>query len=60
MEPALRELAERHGVSAGKLFQPMRVALTASTASPGIFDVLAQLGRDLSVKRLRAGAALAG
>jgi glutamyl-tRNA synthetase len=58
METALRAIAERHGVVAGKLFQPMRIALTASTVSPGIFDVLTQLGRDLAVKRLRDAAAL--
>lgn len=59
MEPALRAVAERHGVAAGKVFQPMRIALTASTVSPGIFDVLVQLGRDISVKRLTEAAALA-
>ncbi|MFI5246741.1 MAG: glutamate--tRNA ligase, partial [Gemmatimonadales bacterium] len=59
MEPALRAVAERHGVAAGKVFQPMRIALTASTVSPGIFDVLVQLGRDVSLERLRAAAALA-
>jgi glutamyl-tRNA synthetase len=58
IEQALRALAEKHGVAAGKVFQPMRVALTGSTVSPGIFDVLAQLGRDLSVTRLRDAAAL--
>jgi glutamyl-tRNA synthetase len=58
MEQALRGLAERHGIAAGRVFQPMRVALTGSTVSPGIFDVLAQLGRDLSVTRLRDAAAL--
>jgi glutamyl-tRNA synthetase len=58
MERALRALAERHGVAAGKVFQPMRVALTGSTVSPGIFDVLGQLERDLSVTRLRDAAAL--
>jgi glutamyl-tRNA synthetase len=59
MEPALRAVAERHGVAAGKVFQPMRVALTASTVSPGIFEVLVQLGRHVSVLRLKEAAALA-
>jgi glutamyl-tRNA synthetase len=58
MEPALRAVAERHGVAAGKLFQPMRIALTASTVSPGIFDVLVQLGREVSVLRLGEAVAL--
>ena len=58
MEPALRAVAEQRGVAAGKVFQPMRIALTASTVSPGIFDVLVQLGRDVSVKRLKEATAL--
>jgi len=59
IEPALRAVAEKHGVAAGKVFQPMRIALTASTVSPGIFEVLVQLGREMSVQRLEAAAALA-
>jgi glutamyl-tRNA synthetase len=52
MEDALRTLAERRGVGAGKIFQPLRVALTGLTVSPGIFDVLLVLGRDRSMLRL--------
>ena len=52
MEEALRTLAEQRGVAAGKLFQPLRVALTGLTVSPGIFDVLVTLGRDLALRRL--------
>jgi glutamyl-tRNA synthetase len=52
LEAALRELAEKHGVAAGKIFQPLRVALTGLTVSPGIFDVLLMLGRDRSVSRI--------
>ena len=54
MEPALRQLAESRGVTAGKLFQPMRVALTGLAVSPGIFEVLELLGRDRTVARLDA------
>jgi len=54
MEPALRILAEAHGVGAGKLFQPLRVALTGVAESPGIFDVLLLLGRDRSLARIDA------
>jgi glutamyl-tRNA synthetase len=54
MEEALRALAERRGVPAGKLLQPLRVALTGLTVSPGIFDVLVMLGRDRSLSRLDA------
>jgi glutamyl-tRNA synthetase len=57
MEPALRGAAERMGVGAGKLFQPLRVALTGSAASPGMFDVLALLGRDRAIARVDAALA---
>ena len=54
MEASLRVLAEQIGLGdkAGKLFQPLRVALTGQTASPGIFDVLMLLGRERSLQRL--------
>ena len=54
MEEALRTLAEQLGFAekAGKLFQPLRVALTGLSASPGIFDVLVMLGRERSLARL--------
>jgi glutamyl-tRNA synthetase len=52
MEEALRSLADARGVGAGKLFQPLRVALTGLSASPGIFDVLALLGRERSLQRI--------
>ncbi len=54
MEAALRTLAEELGVSGGKIFQPLRVALTGVTASPGIFDVLEYVGRDRSLARMDA------
>jgi glutamyl-tRNA synthetase len=54
LEEALRGVAERRGIGAGKLFQPLRVALTGSAVSPGIFDVLILLGRDRSLLRLDA------
>jgi glutamyl-tRNA synthetase len=52
LEVALRSLAESRGVAAGKLFQPLRVALTGLTVSPGIFEVLILMGRDLSLARI--------
>ncbi len=54
MEEALRKLAEERGISGGKIFQPLRVALTGLTVSPGIFDVLLYVGRDKSLARLDA------
>jgi glutamyl-tRNA synthetase len=54
MEESLRSVAERLGFGdkAGKVFQPLRVALTGLSASPGIFDVLLVLGRDRSLARI--------
>jgi glutamyl/glutaminyl-tRNA synthetase len=54
LEPELRRLAEQIGVGAGKIFQPLRVALTGVAASPGIFDVLVLLGRERSLARIDA------
>jgi glutamyl-tRNA synthetase len=52
LEAAIREVAEAGGVKLGKLAQPLRAALTGRTTSPGIFDVLALLGRDESLARI--------
>ena len=52
LESELRALAGELGVGAGKVFQPLRVALTGVAASPGIFDVLVILGRERSVGRV--------
>jgi glutamyl-tRNA synthetase len=52
IEAALRGLAAQRGIGAGKLFQPLRVALTGLTVSPGIFDVLVMQGRDRSMNRI--------
>ena len=52
LEAAIREVAEGSGVKLGKLAQPLRAALTGRTTSPGIFDVLALLGRDESLGRI--------
>ena len=57
MEESLRQLADSLGTSGGKLFQPLRVALTGLTASPGIFDVLEMLGRERSLARIDAAVA---
>lgn len=51
-EAALRTVAEQAGVGAGKLFQPLRVALTGTGESPGMFDVLTVLGRERTLQRL--------
>ncbi|MEO8380985.1 MAG: glutamate--tRNA ligase [Acidobacteriota bacterium] len=52
-EQSLRALAEAHGISAGKLIHPLRLALTGRGASPPIFDVAVVLGKERSLRRLR-------
>ncbi|MEP6836040.1 MAG: glutamate--tRNA ligase, partial [Gemmatimonas sp.] len=51
-EENLRALAAELGVGNGKIFQPLRVALTGQAASPGIFEVLLYVGRERSLQRL--------
>ncbi len=57
IEAALAPLLDRFEVKAGKLYQPIRVAITGTTVSPGIFESLAVLGREQSVARLKSAAA---
>jgi glutamyl-tRNA synthetase len=54
LEARVRTLAEKEGAKLGDLAQPLRVAVTGRTASPPIFDVLAVLGRDEALTRIRA------
>jgi glutamyl-tRNA synthetase len=51
-EQAVREVSEARGVKLGQVAQPLRAALTGRATSPGIFDVLALLGRDESLARI--------
>ena len=53
IETVVRGYAERTGGKLGAVAQPMRAALTGRTTSPPIFDVLAVLGKDESLARLR-------
>ena len=57
LEAKLKAYAEQQGLGLGKLAQPLRAALTGQTTSPGIFDVLALLGREESLARIDAQAA---
>ena len=54
LEARLSPLPERLGVKPGKLYQPIRVAITGTTVSPGIFESLAVLGREESLRRIDA------
>ena len=60
LEATTKALAERLELGLGKLAQPMRAALTGTTTSPGIFDVLVLLGREESLARIDAQATPAG
>ena len=51
-EAAMRAFAETNNLKLGAVAQPLRVALTGRTTSPGIFDVLAVLGRQECLARL--------
>ena len=54
-EEAFKTLVEEEAIKMGQLAQPVRVALTGRTASPGLFEVMEVLGRDRTLARLRAG-----
>ena len=56
LEATTKAIAEEQELGLGKLAQPMRAALTGTTTSPGIFDVLVLLGRDEALARLEAQA----
>ncbi|MDF3062858.1 MAG: glutamyl-tRNA synthetase [Microvirga sp.] len=51
-EAAVRGFAEERGLKLGQVAQPLRAALTGRSTSPGLFDVMAVLGRDESLARL--------
>jgi glutamyl-tRNA synthetase len=52
LEPVFKAVVEKHGVKLGALAQPVRVAMTGGTESPGIYDVLEVLGKEMTLKRL--------
>lgn len=57
IEAEIRAFAEEENLKLGKVAQPLRAAVTGSTVSPPIFDVLATLGRDEALARIRDQAA---
>jgi glutamyl-tRNA synthetase len=52
IETVFRSIIEKHGVKLGSLAQPVRVALTGGTESPGIFEVLEIVGKEKTIKRI--------
>jgi glutamyl-tRNA synthetase len=56
IEAALSPLPDRLDAKPGKVYQPIRVAITGTSVSPGIFESLAVLGREESLSRIDAAA----
>ena len=52
LEMLFKSIIEKHGVKLGALAQPVRVAMTGGTESPGIFEVLEVIGREKTKRRL--------
>jgi len=52
LKQVLAGFIETHGIKLGVVAQPLRVALTGTTVSPGIFEVMEVMGRDMVVRRL--------
>lgn len=53
IEAAIRKYSDESGQKLGKIAQPLRAALTGTTVSPGIFELIQVLGRDETIKRIR-------
>jgi glutamyl-tRNA synthetase len=60
IEAALSPIPDALGVKPGRVYQPIRVAITGTSVSPGIFESLAALGRDQSLRRIDAALARLG
>ncbi len=56
LEGVFKGLAEKTGLKLGKIAQPVRVALSGRTASPGIYEIMAIIGRERVIARLRKAA----
>jgi len=54
LEQCLRRLAEQRGVAAGKIFQPIRIALTGGTVSEPVNELLYVVGKEAALKRLES------
>jgi glutamyl-tRNA synthetase len=60
LEQLFQEVAAVRAVGLGKIAQPVRVALTGGTASPGMYDVVQILGKDETLRRLDEAIRIAG
>jgi glutamyl-tRNA synthetase len=54
LEKVFNALVAEKGIKLGKLAQPVRVALTGGTVSPGIFDVIEVMGKEKTLMRIKA------
>jgi len=54
LEQVLRNLAEQRSVAAGKIFQPIRIALTGGTVSEPVNELLSVVGKEAALRRLEA------
>jgi glutamyl-tRNA synthetase len=54
LEQVLRALAEQRNVAAGKIFQPIRIALTGGTVSEPVHELLSVVGKEAALRRLEA------
>jgi glutamyl-tRNA synthetase len=52
LEELIRAKAAELGIGAGKLIHPLRLALTGGTSSPGLFEMMEELGRETCVRRV--------
>ena len=53
LENAFKVVMEKTGLKLGKIAQPVRLALTGKTASPGIFEIIEIIGKNKVLSRLR-------
>ena len=53
IEGVFRTLMEKRGLKLGHMAQPVRVALSGRSVSPGIFETMEAMGRDMTIKRLK-------
>jgi glutamyl-tRNA synthetase len=56
LEAVFKKIMEKFDLGFGKIAQPLRVAVTGTTVSPGIFEMLLALGKERAVQRIRRAA----
>jgi glutamyl-tRNA synthetase len=58
IEQAIRVSAEELGIGAGKLIHPLRLCLTGQSVGPGLFELMAVLGKEMCLRRIERGIAV--